>query len=154
MFGVIQRRLIAPVLDLLRQGVTPQKVASAIAIGATLGVFPVLGSTTLLCTAASLGLGLNLPLIQLVNCLVYPLQLILLIPMLQWGQWLFGEPPLPITLHKVLEMFRISVWNTVGTLGVATSRAMLVWLLASCIAAPAIYLVCVTALRALARVRS
>jgi uncharacterized protein (DUF2062 family) len=154
MLQVIRRRLVTPVLDLLRQGVTPEKVAAAIAIGAILGIFPVLGSTMLLCTLASVVLGLNLPLIQLVNCMVYPLQLILLIPILQWGQRLFGVAPLPLTLPSVFAMIKASVWHTIVTLSGATARGIVVWVLISAVAAPAIYAACVTALRVASRVRA
>lgn len=61
------RRLIRPILDLLRQGVTPEKIALSLALGVALGVFPVLGSTTALCALAALVLRLNLPAIQIVN---------------------------------------------------------------------------------------
>lgn len=153
MVGELRRRVVTPVLDLLRQGVTPEKIAAAIAIGCVLGIFPVIGSTTLLCALASVGLGLNLPLIQLVNCVIYPLQLILLIPLLEWGQRLFGAPPLPITLPLIFEMIRTSVWQTVATLGTATARAIVVWALVSLVAAPVIYLALVLLLRLAARGR-
>jgi len=149
----IGRRIVLPLLELLRQGVTPEKVAAAIAIGAILGVFPVLGSTTILCATAAAVFRLNLPLIQIVNTVVYPLQLILLIPMLQLGQRLFGQPPLPITLPRVFDMIRASVWNTIATLGAATGRAVIVWLCLSWIAALAIYFAAVTPLRILKRRR-
>jgi len=153
MAGVLQRRVSTPILDLLRQGVTPEKVAAAIAVGVIVGVFPVIGATTLLCGLLAVGLGLNLPLIQLVNYLMYPLQLILLIPMLQWGQRLFGAPALPITLPKVFQMIQASVWNTIATLGGATARGIVVWLLASCVAAPVIYFCLLPVLRAAGRMR-
>ena len=38
-----RRRVLGPVLDLLRQGITPEKVALSIAFGVVLGVFPALG---------------------------------------------------------------------------------------------------------------
>lgn len=141
-------------LDLLRQGVTPEKIALAIAAGAILGIFPVLGSTTLLCAGAAALLGLNLPLIQLVNAVVYPLQLILLIPLLQAGQWLFGEPMLPITMPKVMHMIQASVWNTVTTLGSATARAVVVWLLAGWAAGVVIYFASLFPLRWIAKARA
>lgn len=53
-----------PVIKLLKQGMTPEKLAFTVAIGAVLAVFPVLGSTTILCTLAAMVLGLNLPVIQ------------------------------------------------------------------------------------------
>jgi uncharacterized protein (DUF2062 family) len=60
----LHRRLIQPLIDLLRQGVTPEKLALSIVLGLILGVFPVLGSTTAL---AALVLRPNLPTIQIVN---------------------------------------------------------------------------------------
>ena len=147
------RRLVIPLLDLLRQGVTPEKIAAAIAVGAILGVFPVLGSTTILCAAAAAAFGLNLPLIQIVNAVMYPLQLILLIPMLQLGQRLFGAPALPVTLPRVFDMIRTSVWNTIATLGAATGRAIVVWFCLSWIVALAIYFASLGPLRLLKRAR-
>lgn len=146
-------KIIAPVLALLKQGVTPEKVAAAIAAGVILGLFPVLGSTTILCAIAAAGLGLNLPLIQLVNALVYPLQLILLIPMLEWGQRLFGAPALPLTLERLYQMIRASIWVTISTLGAATARAIVVWTLASCLVAPLIYVLTLPLLRFVTRSR-
>lgn len=144
---------MTPLLDLLRQGVTPEKIAAAIAIGCVLGVFPMLGTTTALCAAAAALLGLNLPLIQIVNAVVYPLQLILLIPQLQLGQRVFGAPPLPLTLPRLFGMIKASVWNTIATLGVATARAVVVWLILGSLAALIIYFASVFPLRYLRRMR-
>src|SRR3981081_2804173 len=44
--GFFYRRLVRPLLDLLRQGATPEKLALSVALGAMLGVFPMLGATT------------------------------------------------------------------------------------------------------------
>jgi hypothetical protein len=89
MRGFLQRRLVQPLLQLLRLGVTPEKIALSLAVGVVLGTFPVLGSTTILCTLAVFALGLNFASIQIVNYLVYPLQLALLVPLLRAGQILF-----------------------------------------------------------------
>jgi uncharacterized protein (DUF2062 family) len=91
-----QRRVVAPILAQLRQGITPQKVALTLALGAVLGIFPILGATTLLCAVAGIWLRLNQPAIQLVNYLVYPVQLALLIPFYRAGERLFGAEPVPI----------------------------------------------------------
>ena len=55
------------VVDLLRQGMTPRKVALTLVLGLVISVFPIVGVPTLLCTVVALGLQLNLPLIQAVN---------------------------------------------------------------------------------------
>lgn len=58
--GLIRRRLFEPLLTLLRQGIAPQQIALSLAFGLGLGIFPVLGVSTILCTAVALVLRLNL----------------------------------------------------------------------------------------------
>jgi len=91
-----QRRVVAPVVAQLRQGITPEQVALTLALGGVLGIFPILGATTLLCGIVGVWLRLNQPLIQLVNYLVYPVQILLLIPFYRAGERLFGADPVPI----------------------------------------------------------
>lgn len=99
-----QRRVIGLLLDQLRQGVTPDAIALTIALGVALATFPILGSTTLLCAAAGVLLRLNQPIIQLVNWLCYPLQLVLLIPFYRAGEWL-GAPHLALSIPQLVERF-------------------------------------------------
>lgn len=122
-------KLVRLILELLSQGITPHKIALSVALGMVLGVTPVLGSTTLLCIAAALVFGINLPLIQVVNYLVYPLQLLLLIPFIQAGQWLFHQPPLPFSLAQLTALFRVSFWHTLGMLWGYTLHALIAWLI-------------------------
>ena len=91
--GFLHRRILTPILDLLRQGITPEKIALSIALGITLGVTPVLGSTSILCFLAAVVFRLNVPAIQLVNYFVYPLQFALLIPFIRMGEWIFAARP-------------------------------------------------------------
>jgi hypothetical protein len=74
----------------LTQGLSCKKLALSLAFGLTLGTFPVLGVTTILCTLAALILKLNLPVIQFANYLAYPLQIILLVPYYHLGELLFN----------------------------------------------------------------
>ncbi|MEQ1352439.1 MAG: hypothetical protein ABLT11_00385 [Candidatus Acidiferrum sp.] len=41
--GFFHRKIVRPVVDLLRQGITPEKIALSIACGLILGIFPALG---------------------------------------------------------------------------------------------------------------
>src|SRR5215469_1665363 len=84
---------VAIIVGQLTQGVTPQKIALSIALGFSLGVIPILGTTTILCAIAAIRLKLNQPVIQLVNWLVYPLQLGLLLVFVRIGEWITQTPP-------------------------------------------------------------
>ena len=121
-----QRRVIAPILGQLRQGITPEKIALTIALGAALGIFPILGASTLLCAVAGIWLRLNQPVIQLTNYLAYPLQLMLLLPFYRSGETLFGQPHVPIfSVIELVDRFRSGPgkffldYGLVGVYGIA-----------------------------------
>jgi uncharacterized protein (DUF2062 family) len=135
----LEKRLVQPILDLLRQGVTPEKVALSIALGATLGVFPALGWTTILCAIAAFALGLNLPAIQLVNYFVYPAQLALLLPFFRAGEKLFGATHLPLSAPQIVAMSKADLESTVKLLWSTTWHAIVVWAMLAPVAIAIIY---------------
>jgi len=145
----IYRRLIHPFVVLLKQGMSPEKIALTIALGISLGVIPVIGSTTMLCTLAAVALRLNLPAIMLVNGVVYPMQLALLVPFLRAGAWLFRVDGPKLTITQIFKLIRADVWHATLTLFSATMHALVVWLIAGCLAASLVYLTVVTLLRRL-----
>jgi uncharacterized protein (DUF2062 family) len=124
----LQRRLLTPLLALLRQGVTPRELALCLALGTTIGLIPVLGVSTVLCALVALALRLNMPAIQLVNYLLTPLQLILIIPLLRFGEYLAGAPPFPVTLQSGLALLSQGVIDALRILATAIAHATLGWL--------------------------
>jgi uncharacterized protein (DUF2062 family) len=95
--GFFQKRIAGPILAQLKQGVTPAKIAQSIAWGATIAVFPLLGTTTLLCFIAGIFLKLNQPMIQLVNYLCYPLQILLIPVFARLGEWVWRSEHVPFS---------------------------------------------------------
>lgn len=132
--GFIQRKLVRPVVELLKQGVTPEKMALSLALGVAFGVFPALGWTTALCAVAALALRLNLPAIQIVNYFMYPAQIALLIPFFRLGEWAFGARRLAISVPQMYAMIHAGIWNAIRTLWTTTWHAIVVW----CVLAPLI----------------
>ena len=149
--GLWRRRIVNPILGLLRQGITPEKIALSIALGVTLGVTPVIGSTSILCFLAAILLGLNVPAIQLVNYLVYPLQIAMLVPFLRMGRWIFAAPSAVVSVADIFHLIRADVRGAVATFWTATLHALVAWLALAALAAPILYLVLVPALRRLGR---
>lgn len=66
------------------------QVAQCVSFGLLWGVFPLVGTSTVLCTISAIGLRLNIAVIQGINYLVYPLQLALLLPFMNLGAFLTG----------------------------------------------------------------
>jgi len=135
-----KRKVVSPVVELLRQGLTPEKIAITLALGITLGVTPVIGSTALLCTLAAIVFRLNLAAIQLVNWLVYPLQLVLLIPFLRLGAWMFGTKSSELSVTYIFALIRTNLFSAVAILWTVTIHAIVAWLLLGSIATGLLYL--------------
>lgn len=124
----------------LRQGITPEKIALTIALGGLLGVFPILGTSTALCALAGVWLRLNQPIIQLVNYLVYPLQLLFLLPFYRAGETLFGQPHVPIfSVIELIDRFRAGPLQFVLDYGRVALFGVVVWCLVAPLAGMALY---------------
>jgi hypothetical protein len=94
----LKKRLIDPLLNLLRQGLSPKDLALCVALGSGVGLFPVLGVSTPALTVLALTLRLNLAAIQLVSYAIAPLQLALIIPFMRLGEIVLGSTPQPMTI--------------------------------------------------------
>jgi len=138
-------------LAFIKQGLSPEKLALCVALGVVIGVFPALGTTTLLCALAALALRLNLAAIQSVNYVVYPLQFLALIPFYRLGEWLFRAPHLAITGAGVKDIIRSGMLNAIHVLWDTTMHAIAAWCLLAPVAIGALYFLLTPIFRRLAR---
>lgn len=134
--GWFYRRAILPLLALLRLGATPERLAWSIAAGLVIGINPLLGSTTLLCLAVAAVFRLNIAASQLANHVVYPLQILLVIPFLRAGSGFFHTAPLPLSPARLLHEARAHPLNLTRQLWLWESHALVVWALVAALATP------------------
>ncbi|MBI2795257.1 MAG: DUF2062 domain-containing protein [Gemmatimonadetes bacterium] len=147
----LRRRVYEPLLAALREGVTPAGLAHCVAVGAMIGIFPAIGTTTLLCTAAALALRLNMVVILAVNYLVYPLQFALLIPFFRAGEWLFGAERLSLSAGEVVALVRDTPIVAIDRLWTVTWHAAAAWLVLTLLTVPLIRAALTPAFRRMAR---
>ena len=123
----------------LRQGISPRRLALTLALGLAIGCIPVVGIPTAVCAALAIALRLNLPAIQAANYAVMPLQLLLIVPFVRLGGWLFasGHNQAP----RASALLHASPLDLLAQLGGLAGHAMLAWLL---IAVPAVALLTAT----------
>lgn len=120
----------------LRQGVSPRRLALTLALGFAIGCVPVVGIPTLVCAGLALALRLNLPAIQAANYAVMPLQLIMIVPFVRLGGWLFPFAARHgVSAGTVLHASPLDMAEQMGGLA---GQALLGWLL---IAIPAVALI-------------
>jgi len=152
--GFLERRLVEPLMQLLRQGVTPEKLALSAALGATVAVIPVLGVSTVVCALLALRLRLNMPAIQIVNYLLTPVQLLLIIPFLRFGELLAGAQRYPVTLESGLALLSHGILDAVRILSSAIMHATFGWMVVAPFALAALYFACRHVFRSFAPARA
>lgn len=149
--GLLNRKVIRPLLELLRQGATPEKLALSVALGVVFGLLPAIGWNTAMCALAAFLCKLNLPAIQLVNYSLYPIQLALILPFFRMGERLFRAPHLPVSIPQIYALIHTSVWDAVRLLWTTTWHALVVWALLAPFVSVAVYFALVPAFRRVVR---
>lgn len=143
MLDFLRRRVVAPIVGLLMQGISPKAIALSIAIGLIVGVFPVLGTTTVLCTIAALCLRLNLIAIHAVHYAATPLQILLIIPFVRVGEHLTGARVQPLSISEGLALMEQGVGTAIVALWDAIVHAVVGWLAIGPLALALVYIVSV-----------
>lgn len=124
-----RRFVVDPLIDQLKQGAEPHKLAQSMAWGFGLGIFPILGTSTTMCGITAIWLRLNHVAIQLMNWLVYPLQILLIIPFLQFGNILFGIESSHLSLKEITASFEHDFWSAAQSMGGLALRGIVAWAL-------------------------
>ncbi|WP_254063939.1 DUF2062 domain-containing protein [Granulicella sp. S190] len=145
----LYRRVALPILALLRMGASPEKLAWSLAVGLLIGINPILGSTTLLCLAIAFVLRLNLAASQIANHIVYPLELILVIPFIRAASRLFHTAPMPLSAPELLRAAREHPIALSRQLWLWEWHAFLLWALLAALAIPILALALTPILRRL-----
>ncbi len=135
----------------LRQGSSPEKLALSLAVGIALGVFPIFGLTTLLCTLAAIVLRLNLSAVQTANYAMYPFQLALMLPLARLGERVFHARAIPFSLLKLSAMLQHDMFRTLHDLEQGALHALAGWVLIGPVLLMAVNLASLPFLRALAK---
>ena len=151
----LYRRVALPIFALLRMGASPEKLAWSIAAGLLIGINPILGSTTILCLALAFVFRLNVAASQLGNHIVYPLELILVIPFIHVASRVFHTAPMPLSADELLRAAREHPLDLWRQLWLWEWHAFLLWAAIAIVAIPIVALAMTPMLRLLlGRVRA
>lgn len=123
----VQNKLLKPLVSFLKEGLSPEKLALSVALGVAIGIIPVLGITTIMCALVAVIFRINMPAIQLINYFVYPLQLILFIPFLKFGAFIFQSEGLIFSISFIKESLQQDFWLAAKLFWKANLGAIIIW---------------------------
>lgn len=137
----------------LKQGATPKALAASSTVGLLLGVFPVLGVTTLMMGAISVRWRLNLPLMLALSYVIYPAQIALLIPFVRVGEWMTGTAPTQFSFDAMGQAFEKNFMAALVDLGAANLQAVAGWCLLALPIGAAVFVLLVPVFRLILKKR-
>ena len=146
----VLKKLKQKFIDFLKQGMTPSQLAKAVALGVCIGIVPLIGSTSLLCMVVAFSFRLNMAAIQMVNYLIYPLQLLLFIPFLKIGAYI-GKQDFNYSFSDITTMLYEHPWATVQHFFALNMYALLVWALIAALLYIVLYAVFLKSFQVLAQ---
>lgn len=124
-----RRFVVEPVMGQLKQGISADKLGWSIGAGVTIGIFPVWGTRAWICLLVGWMFKLNQPILHGFKSLLYPVQVVLLIPFIQMGQMIFGQAPLRISMDYLKDEFGRGVWEFLSRFGWVIFHAAVAWML-------------------------
>jgi uncharacterized protein (DUF2062 family) len=138
--GIFKRYVSSPIISLLKQGLTPQILALSMTSGIIIGTFPLVGTTTAICTMTAIMFRMNLLVAQIGNWLVYPIQILLLVPFIIMGEHLFGSPSTLDPSH-IVTLLRTDLLTTLRLFSKMILHAAIAWMICAPFAFAVIYIV-------------
>lgn len=124
-----RRWLVEPVKNQLTRGMSAEKISWTIALGLVLGVFPVMGTTSLVCLLVGWLLDLNQPLLLVFKTVVYPLHLALILVFIHLGERLWGSSLITFSVPELMVKFNQDPLQFGRDFGLAALQAVSAWLL-------------------------
>ena len=138
----LTRRIVTPVINELKKGITPEALALATAVGLFLCVSPIIGTTTVLCLFFGWLLRLNQVVLMTINLLSYPLQIAMILPFVRLGEFICRADPLPLEPTLFLEKFTASPRQFFQEFGMAGVHGILGWIISAPFIIGGLVLVC------------
>ncbi len=107
LFATIKQRVTTS----FTSGISPVKLALSITLAILFGVFPFFFIPSLLIILSVFALRLNIAVMLVFNYLAWPLQIILFVPYIHLGNWLFGSHNGDVTLKMLRHTLQADFWG-------------------------------------------
>ncbi|MBA4317235.1 MAG: DUF2062 domain-containing protein [Flavobacterium sp.] len=101
---------------LFMQGLTPKELSQSIIVSGLIAIIPVLGVSTFMITTVSLKWKLNLPIMIALSYLMWPVQILMIIPFIRIGEFVFSVSPNHYTVEEIISSFQNSFFKTLSQL--------------------------------------
>ena len=117
------------VTALFKQGLSPILLSQSIIVSGALSIIPILGVSTFILTALSIKKKLNLPIMIAISYLMWPIQILLIIPIIRVGEFIFSVTSSHHTAEEIINSFQNNFSQTLNHLSFELLCGLGGWLL-------------------------
>jgi len=125
----IKNKILIPFRLVPPEGLAPEKIAFSVTIGIVSGLFPVIGTTTLISLLLTMIFRQNLLVVQSVQWTVGIIQVFLIIPFMQFGAYLLSQNAVHISIGQIKLAFQPGMLSGIKTIGIFHLYAILSWVI-------------------------
>ncbi len=129
--GWAKRKFVLPLIRIIKEGISIERLSIALALGITIGLMPLYGLTTLLVGCVALSLRLNFIAMQIAHYIVTPLQLALIIPFYRMGVVMIKVSEHSFSIHQYIHLLKTDFWHTLNEFWLINLSAVGIWLIVS-----------------------
>jgi uncharacterized protein (DUF2062 family) len=135
------------IIALFKQGLTPIELTQSIIVSGLISTIPILGVSTFLLTALSLKRKLNLPIMIAQSYIMWPIQVVMIIPFINIGEFIFSIPKTNHSAQEIIASFQNSFFATLSHLSFELLCGFGGWLLTAVPFSAGLYLVSIFILK-------
>jgi uncharacterized protein (DUF2062 family) len=135
------------IIALFKQGLTPIELTQSIIVSSLISIIPILGLTTLLLTTLSLKRKLNLPIMIAQSFIMWPVQIVMIVPFINIGEFIFSIPKTNHSASEIILSFQNSFFTTLSHLSFELLCGFGGWLLTAVPFSIVLYLVSIFILK-------
>jgi uncharacterized protein (DUF2062 family) len=139
-FRAIKLKTVA----LFKQGLTPIQLTQSILVSALISIIPILGVSTFLLTVLSIKRKLNLPIMIAISYIMWPIQLLMIIPFINIGEFIFSIPQSNHSAQEIIASFQESFFGTLSRISFELLCGFVGWLLTAVPFFTLVYLVSIS----------
>lgn len=150
----LQRRVRDPIVAQLTQGITPHKIALTVAVGSAFALFPILGTTTLLCFLIAFALKLNQPITQLINQACWPIHVPAIYLCVRTGEKIFGGHAVRFNIKQMNHLFWNDPTRFFHDFGATALHAIVAWAIIAPFYITIVYAICLPIMRGVTRIKA
>lgn len=123
----LKTKAIDPIASYFKQGLDTHKLSQSVAAGMVIGTIPVIGVSSVMATLVGLRYRMFTALIMLITYIIYPLQMLLILPYMKLGSYLVGAETESVNVTAIFSKLFKHPLSSLAEFGFLILGGLIAW---------------------------